>query len=54
MTNYEQAAINKAFSILDSRLGYFQDPPLSSPEASKQLVFLKLGASKTSILPSPS
>ena len=43
MTNYEQAAINKAVRILESRLGYHQEPPISSPEASKALVFLKLG-----------
>jgi DNA repair protein RadC len=43
MTNFEQAAINKAVRILESRLGYYQEPPISSPEASKQLCFLKLG-----------
>jgi DNA repair protein RadC len=43
MTKFERAAVNKAVRILESRLGYHQDPPISSPEASKQLVFLKLG-----------
>ena len=43
MTKYELAAINKAVRILESRLGYHQEPPISSPEASKELVFLKLG-----------
>ena len=43
MTKYELAAVNKAVRILESRLGYHQEPPISSPEASKQLVFLQLG-----------
>jgi DNA repair protein RadC len=43
MTKYELAAINKAVRILESRLGYHQEPPISSPEASKELVFLQLG-----------
>ena len=43
MTNYEQAAIRKAVRILESRLSYRQEPPISSPEASKELCFLKLG-----------
>jgi DNA repair protein RadC len=43
MTKYELAAVNKAVRILESRLGYHQEPPISSPEASKQLAFLKLG-----------
>ena len=42
MTRYEQAAIAKAIRILEDRLGYNQDPPISSPEASKELAFLKL------------
>ena len=43
MTKYETAAIDKAVRILESRLSYHQEPPISSPEASKQLCFLKLG-----------
>ena len=43
MTKYETAAIDKAVRILESRLSYHQQPPISSPEASKQLCFLKLG-----------
>ena len=43
MTKYELAAVDKAVRILESRLGYHQEPPISSPEASKERVFLKLG-----------
>ena len=43
MTKYELAAVQKAVRILESKLGYHQDPPISSPEASKELCFLKLG-----------
>jgi DNA repair protein RadC len=40
---YETAAINKAVRILESRLSYHQEPPISSPDKSKELAFLKLG-----------
>ena len=43
MSSCELAAVNKAVRILESRLGYHQEPPLSSPEKSKELAFLKLG-----------
>jgi DNA repair protein RadC len=43
MTQYEQAAISKAVRILEARLSHYQEPPICSPERSKELVFLHLG-----------
>jgi DNA repair protein RadC len=42
MTKYEHAAVSKAVRILEARLGVYQDPPICSPEHSKELVFLHL------------